>query len=47
MGSIVERAFYSICAWVIIWGVLVPCGIFFFTALIFILVKCIRELWKK
>ena len=47
MGSIVEQAVYDFCASVIMWAVLVPCGIFFFTALIFIVVKCIRELWKK
>jgi hypothetical protein len=47
MGSIVEQAFYNICASVIIWLVLAPCGIFFLTALIFIVMKCIRELWKK
>lgn len=47
MGSIVEQAFYGFCASVIMWAVLVPCGIFFFAALIFIVVKCILELWKK
>lgn len=47
MGSIVERVFYDFCASVIIWAVLVPCGIFVLTVFIFIVVKCIRELRKK
>lgn len=47
MGSIVERVFYDFCTSVIMWAVLVPCGIFFLTAFLFIVVKCIRKLWKK
>lgn len=47
MGSIVEQAVYDFCTSVIIWAVLVPCGIFFLTAFLFIVVKCIRELRKK
>lgn len=46
MGSIVEQVFYGFCASAIMWAILVPCGIFL-TALIFIVVKCIWELWRK